>query len=83
VVVVVVLLVVAVWLLLLSLVAIRVLSASSISGGRSDLGWKKGVNEAVTTTIIIASDTITNSDIKVVFFLLKITILPPPYFQDS
>jgi hypothetical protein len=84
VVVVVVFLVVAVWLLLLSLVAIRVLSASSISGGRSDLGWKKGVNAGVTTAIIIiANDTITNSDIKVVFFLLKITIPPPTCFQDS
>jgi hypothetical protein len=61
----------AVWLLLLSLVAILVFSASSCSGVRSDLGWKKGVDEDVTTTITIASDTITNIDIKAVFFLLK------------
>jgi hypothetical protein len=73
----------AVWLLLLSLVAIRVFSASSCSGGRSDLGWKKGVNKDVTTTITIASDKITNSDIKAVFFLLKITILHTPCFQDN
>jgi hypothetical protein len=73
----------AVWLLL-SLVAIKVFSASSCSAGRSDLGWKKGVDKDV-TTITVASDTITaNTDIKAIFFLLKITILyTPPCFQDN
>jgi hypothetical protein len=73
-----------VWLLLLSLVAIRVFSASLCSGGRSDLGWKKGVDKDVITTINIASDTITtNSDIKAVFFLFKITIVHTPPFQGN
>jgi hypothetical protein len=61
----------AVWLLLLSLVAIWVVSGVSCSGLRSDRDWKKGVNKDVTTTITIPIETITNSDIKTVFFLLK------------
>jgi hypothetical protein len=73
----------AVWLLLISLVAIRVFSASSCSGGTSDLGWKKGIDKDVTTSINIASDTITDSDIKAVFFLFKITMLHTSPFQNN
>jgi len=74
--------VVAVWLLL-SLVAIRVVSVSLCSGVTSDRGWKIGVNEDVITTITIPNDTITKSDSKAVFFLLKITTLYTPCFQDN
>jgi hypothetical protein len=84
-VVVVVVVVAAVWLLLLlSLVATLLFSASSSFCSWPDLGWKNGVDgRDVTTTITIASDTITDSDIKVVFFLLKITTLHTPCFQDN
>jgi hypothetical protein len=75
----------AVWftLLLLSLVVTRVVSAASCSGRRPGGGWNKGVNKDITTTVTIPSETITKSDIKAVFFLLKITIQHIPCFQDN
>jgi hypothetical protein len=85
--VVVVVVVAAVWLLLLlSLVATLLFSASSSFCSWPDLGWKNGVDGrdvTTTITITIASDTITDSDIKAVFFLLKITTLHTPCFQDN
>ena len=73
----------AVWLLPVLLVAIRVVFVSSCSGVTSDRGWKIDVNEDVITTITIPTDTITKSDIKAGFFLLKITTLYTPCFQDN
>ena len=56
---------------------------SSCSGVTSNRGWKIDVNEDVITTITIPTDTITKSDIKAGFFLLKITTLYTPCFQDN